>query len=128
MPFAATWMGPEVIILREVRQKEKDKCHMIYHVYVESKVQHKGTYLRNSHGYREQTCSCQGGTGRKNWEFGISRCRLLYTGWINNEVLLYSTWNYIQYPVINHNRKEYEGSIYMYSESLFCIPETNTIL
>ena len=22
------------------------------------------------------------------WEFGISRCKLLHTGWINNKVLL----------------------------------------
>ena len=34
---------------------------------------------------------------------------------INNKVLLYHTGNYIQYPVINHNRKEYEKEcIYMY--------------
>ena len=39
---------------------------------------------------------------------GISRYRQLYRGWINNKVLLYSTGNYIQYPVINHNGKEYE--------------------
>ena len=32
--------------------------------------------------------------------------KILYTGWINYEVLLYSTRNYIQYPVINHNGKE----------------------
>ena len=35
--------------------------------------------------------------------------------WINNEVLLYSTRNYIQYPVINHNGKEYEKRIYIMS-------------
>ena len=29
MPFAATWMDLEIIILREVSQKEKDKYHMI---------------------------------------------------------------------------------------------------
>ena len=29
MPFAATWMNPEVIILSKVNQKEKDKYHMI---------------------------------------------------------------------------------------------------
>ena len=29
MPFAATWMDLEMIILREVSQIEKDKYHMI---------------------------------------------------------------------------------------------------
>ena len=29
MPFAATWMQLEIIILSEVSQKEKDKYHMI---------------------------------------------------------------------------------------------------
>ena len=52
-----------------------------------------------------------------DWEFGISRCKLLYIEWITNKVLLYSTENYIQYPVINHNGKEYEKEyicIYIY--------------
>ena len=56
-----------------------------------------------------------GGEGM-NWEFGISRCKLLCIEWINNKVLLYSTGNYIQYPVINDNGKEYEKEcIYMYN-------------
>ena len=29
MPFAATWMDLEFIILSEVSQTERDKCHMI---------------------------------------------------------------------------------------------------
>ena len=29
MPFAATWMALEIIILSEVSQKKKDKYHMI---------------------------------------------------------------------------------------------------
>ena len=41
-------------------------------------------------------------------EFVVSRCKLLYIESINYEVLLYSTGNYIQYPVINHNGKEYK--------------------
>ena len=42
-----------------------------------------------------------------DWEFGISRFKLVYIEWIN-KVLLCSTGNYIQYPVIKHNGKEYE--------------------
>ena len=32
MPFEATWMDLEIIILSEVNQKEKDKYHMISHL------------------------------------------------------------------------------------------------
>ena len=57
----------------------------------------------------------EGGGGGIDWEFGISRCQLLYIEWINNKVLLCSTGNYIQYPVINHNGKEHEKEcIYIY--------------
>ena len=39
---------------------------------------------------------------------------LLYIEWINNRILLYSTGNCIQYPVINHNEKEFlKECIYM---------------
>ena len=30
---------------------------------------------KQTHRHREQTCGCQGGM---DWEFGISRCKLLY--------------------------------------------------
>ena len=46
-----------------------------------------------------------------DWEFGVSRYKLLYVGCIDNKVLLYRTENYVQYPMINHNGKEY---IYTY--------------
>ena len=29
MPFAATWMDPEIMVLSEINQTEKDKYHMI---------------------------------------------------------------------------------------------------
>ena len=65
------------------------------------------------------------GRGGIDWEFGIGRYKLLYTKWINNKTLLYSTGNYIQYPVINHNGKGYE-KIYICVTLL--IPENNTTL
>ena len=54
-----------------------------------------------------KSCGCQGRGGRMELEFRLSRYRLLYTGWINNKVLLCSTGNHIQYPVINQDG-EYE--------------------
>ena len=30
----------------------------------------------------------RGGGGGRDWEFGISRCKLLHTEWIDNKVLL----------------------------------------
>ena len=55
------------------------------------------------------------GEGR-NSNLGLAEANC-YRGRINNKVLLYSTGNYIQYPVINHNGKEYEKitCIYMYN-------------
>ena len=50
----------------------------------------------------------EAGRGEMDWEFGMSGCKLLDIGWIINKVWLYSTGNYIQYPMINHNGKEYE--------------------
>ena len=49
----------------------------------------------------------EGVGGGMECEAGVSRCKLLYIEWINNKVLLYSTGNYIQCPMINHNGKEY---------------------
>ena len=62
---------------------------------------------KQTHRHKEPTCGCQGGGwGRgKDGELGISRCKLVYIGWVNNKGLLYSTRNYIQCPVINRSRK-----------------------
>ena len=61
-----------------------------------------------THIYRLVVAKWEAGGRGMVWEFGMSRCKLVYIGWINNKVLLYSTGNYIQHPVINHNGKEYE--------------------
>ena len=34
------------------------------------------------------------GGGGMDWEFEVSKCKLLYIEWINNKVLLYSIGNY----------------------------------
>ena len=67
------------------------------------------TKQKQTHRHREQTCGCQGAGGGRGmeWEFGVGRCKLLHLEWIKDKVLMYSTGNYIQYPLINHNGKEY---------------------
>ena len=44
-------------------------------------------------------------------EAGFSRCKLLYTEWINNEVRLHSSENCIQHPMTICNGKEYETKV-----------------
>ena len=44
MPFAAAWVDLEIFILSEIKRKTNSIC---YHLYVESKIQHKSTYLQN---------------------------------------------------------------------------------
>ena len=60
------------------------------------------------------------------WEFGVSRCKLLYIEWINSKVLQYSRELYL-YPMINHNRKEHKSVIYI-NESLCCTAINNNIV
>ena len=66
--------------------------------------------IQTDHKHRNQTCGCQwgGSWGGMEWEVGVSRCKLLCIEWINTKVLLCSTENYIHYPMIKHNGKEYE--------------------
>ena len=62
MPFAATWMDLEIIILCEVSQTEKDKYHMISlicGIYVTNIL----IYKTGTDRHRKQTCGYQ-------WENG----------------------------------------------------------
>ena len=76
MPFAATWMELVSLILSEVSQKEKCKCHMIITYMWNLKygtndpISKRGT----DHGHGEQSCGCLGGGGGEKGmdrEFGI---------------------------------------------------------
>ena len=77
----------EIIIAREVNQKEKDKYHMISIIYgIENTTQiNVSVKQKQNHRYKEQTHVAKGekGEGVKNWEPGISRYKLLYIGCIN---------------------------------------------
>ena len=47
-------------------------------------------------------------------EFGVTRCKLSHLEWISNEVLLYSTGNYIQPLGIDHDGRGYmKGNVYV---------------
>ena len=54
-------------------------------------LSHKGSALTDTEN-RLVVAKGQGSEGGKYWESGTSRCKLLYTGWINR-VLLYSAGN-----------------------------------
>ena len=63
MPFTATGMDLEMIILTEVSQTEKDKYHMLSLICgIENMTQmNLSTKQKQTHRRREQTCGCQGG-------------------------------------------------------------------
>ena len=93
MPFAATWVQLETVILTEVSQKQKDEYHMISPL---SKIWHKWTNLQSRNrltDIEDKLVSASGERGERDREYGVSRCKLLRTGWISSKVLPYSTGN-----------------------------------
>ena len=52
MSFSATWMDPEIIILNEVSQAEKDKYHMISHIYNLIKMIQKNLFTKQKQTQR----------------------------------------------------------------------------
>ena len=64
---------------------------------------------------RKQTLGSKGEReeGGVNWKFGIKRYILLYTKYINNKDLLYSTGNYTQYLVITYMEKNLKRNIHI---------------
>ena len=54
-----------------------------------------------------------------DWEFGVGRCKLLSLEWINNKVVMCSTVNYIEYPVINHTERNIKKNVYNWVTLLY---------
>ena len=99
MPFGATWMDLEMIILSEVRQRKTNI--MWYHLYVESKKWCKWIYKTERDS---QTPGNKLVTKGDKW--GV-KTQLLYM-WKNNKDLLYSSGNCTQYLIITYNGEESE--------------------
>ena len=69
------------------------------------------TEKKQTHGHGEQTCGCQGGGGgsEMDWEFGVSRCKLLHLEWISNDVPLCGTGtisNHLLWIVMEDNMRK----------------------
>ena len=72
MPFAAIWMDPEIIMLSEINQKEKDKYHMILFTCGAENMTQMNISMKwkQIHRQRKQTCGCQRGKGVRNGSTG----------------------------------------------------------
>ena len=78
MPFVASWMELETLILSEVSQKEKQIPYDIIYIWNLIYGTNEPFHRKGNHGLGEQTCGCQRGRGGSgiDWELGVSRCKL----------------------------------------------------
>ena len=78
--------GPRDYHTKSVSQKRKINI-IWYHIYVESKIRHRGTYLQKRNRCSDIESKLMFAKGKrlgeeKDGEFAISRCKLLCKGWI----------------------------------------------
>ena len=116
MPFAATLIELEILILSKVSQKEETNT-IWYHLYVESKIWHKWSIYKaeTDHGHGGQICICQ--KGGERWgptEFGVGRYRLLRLEQMGDGVLLYITGNFVWWSLwLEHDGKKNKNVLCM---------------
>jgi len=90
-------------------ERERQTSYDIIYIW-NLKIWDKWTYLQNRSRLTDIERLPRGKERgeRMDWEFGISRYKLLHKEWKSNKVLLYSTGNNTQYSVTKHDGKEYE--------------------
>ena len=107
MPFAATWMDLEIIVLSKPDRKRQISYDIAYiwnlkkkmiqmNLHTEQKQTHRHNKLMVTKGERRGGINC---------EFGININTLLYIIQITNKDLWYSTGNYTQHFVITYKGK-----------------------
>ena len=82
-------------------KSDKDK-HMIPLTRAIQHMTHMNLSMsqKQNRGLDNRLVVAKGERFGEGMEFGVSRCKLLYIEWINNKAPLYSTENYVQYPMI----------------------------
>ena len=91
-----------------ISDKETQRSHDITYMWNLKQETNLSTKQKQTRGRRTDLCLPRraGLGGEMESEVRVSRWKLLYTEQINNKVLLWSTWNYSQYTVINHMEKD----------------------
>ena len=96
-PAQAAWMQVEILMLNK-SDRERQIPYDITYIW-------NLIYGTNEPIYRKETNSGTwrtdlwlprwGGGSGMDWEFGVSRCKLLHLEWIGNEIPLYRPRDYI---------------------------------
>ena len=125
MPFAATWMQLERIILSEVRKRMTNNTR--YHVHAEPKLRHKGTYLWHRNKTQGQNrLGAADGLGEVEREAGSAGSTITWrTGKPQGPAEQHAD---SKCPVINHSTKDTLRRMYMYSCESFCCKAVINIL
>ena len=91
MPFIATGMDLEMIMLTEESQKEKDIYHVIS-LYVESKLTQMNLFTKQKqiHRHKEQTCSCDRRMGGEGQSGSLQLANANYYMWNGKTMRNYS--------------------------------------
>ena len=79
IPFAATWMELETLLLCEVRKRKTNT--MISHIWNLIYGTNKPFHSKETHGLGEQTCGCQGEGEGVGWIWNLGLIDANYCLW-----------------------------------------------